>query len=172
MNGKVRLVALVVFGLLVIGGAVVFAERQHAATSREQRPDVNILLAGAVERNAERVNLEQAGQLTPGEVIDWTIHSRNQGAAAARDYKAVGLVPAGTVFVAGSAEAEKGGAVTYSIDGGQSFSAQPTVEQRQADGTIKRVPAPVSRYTHVRYEWAAPLNAGDQVSATYKVRVR
>jgi len=84
MNGKVRLVALVVFGLLVIGGAAVFAERQHTATSREQRPDVNILLAGAVERNAGRVNLDRAGQLTPGEVIDWTINSRNQGAAAAR----------------------------------------------------------------------------------------
>ena len=62
--------------------------------------------------------------------------------------------------------------MTYSIDGGKSFSPQPTVEERQADGTVKRAPAPVSMYTEVRYEWAEPLAAGAKLEASYKVRVK
>ncbi|MDT5261558.1 MAG: hypothetical protein QOC61_562, partial [Acidobacteriota bacterium] len=59
-----------------------------------------------------------------------------------------------------------------SIDGGQSFSTQPVVEERQADGSVKTVPAPVSMYTEVRYEWSDALAAGGKLSASYKVRVK
>jgi hypothetical protein len=68
--------------------------------------------------------------------------------------------------------AEYDAAVTYRIDDGQTFSAQPTLEERQPDGTVKRVPAPVSTYTQVRYEWAEPLQAGKTLAASYKVRVK
>jgi hypothetical protein len=76
------------------------------------------------------------------------------------------------VLVAGSAAAESGSTVTYSIDGGQTFSTQPVVEERQADGSVKRVPAPVSMYTEVRYEWADGFAPGGKLSASYKVRVK
>ena len=96
----------------------------------------------------------------------------NEGTGAARDYKAVGHIPAGTAFVAGSAAGENGSTVTYSIDGGKTFSTQPIVEERQPDGTVKRTPAPVSMYTEVRYEWSDALAAGGKLSASYKVRVK
>ncbi|MDT7806506.1 MAG: hypothetical protein QOJ70_319, partial [Acidobacteriota bacterium] len=108
----------------------------------------------------------------PGEILDWQIVSSNEGSAAARDYKTVGHIPAGTALVAGSAAAEKGSTVTYSIDGGKTFSTQPVVEERQADGTVKKVPAPVSMYTEVRYEWSDALAAGGKLSASYRVRVK
>jgi hypothetical protein len=37
---------------------------------------------------------------------------------------------------------------------------------------VKKVPAPVSMYTEVRYEWSDSLAAGGKLSASYKVRVR
>ena len=70
-----------------------------------------------------------------------------------------------------SAKAE-GAQTFYSIDGGKSFSAQPMIEEKQADGSVKRVPAPVSMYTEIRYEWSDPLAQGGKLSASYKVRVK
>ena len=37
---------------------------------------------------------------------------------------------------------------------------------------MKTVPAPVSMYTEVRYEWSDALAAGGKLSASYKVRVK
>jgi len=84
----------------------------------------------------------------------------------------VGHIPCGMTFVAGSANAEGNAKAVYSIDGGKSYSAQPTIEEKQADGTVKRVPAPVAMYTEIRYEWADPFAKGGKLTASYKVRVK
>ena len=158
----------------MLGGAGVFAQRNYVAREHANaaQPEVRVALAGAVERAGARVALDKAGDVHPGEVLAWTITSANEGDGAARDFKAVGQIPAGTVFVAGSTTADGSASVTYSIDHGKSFSPQPTVEERQADGTVKRVAAPVSMYTQVRYEWADAFDAGQKLTAAYKVRVK
>jgi len=46
------------------------------------------------------------------------------------------------------------------------------IEEKQADGSVKRVPAPVSMYTEIRYEWSDPLAQGGKLSLSYKVRVK
>ena len=167
-RGAAPLLALVVVAL-VGGGA--FAQRQLRAAAGG-RPEVKVELSGSVERGGARLALDKVEHVRPGEILDWQIVSSNEGTGAARDYKAVGHIPAGTALVAGSAAGEGGSTVTYSIDGGKTFSTQPIVEQRQADGTLKKVPAPVSMYTEVRYEWSDALAAGGKLSASYKVRVR
>ena len=80
-------------------------------------------------------------------------------------------IPRGTEFVADSAKAD-GAKAVFSIDGGKSYSPQPTIEEKQADGSVKRKPAPVSMYTDVRYEWADSLAQGGKVTASYRVRVK
>jgi uncharacterized repeat protein (TIGR01451 family) len=161
------LLALCVVAL--VGGAA-FAQRQLKAASG--RPEIKVELAGAVERGGARLALDKVEHVKPGEILDWQIVSSNDGTGAARDYKAVGHIPAGTTLVAGSAAGENGSTVTYSIDGGKTFSTQPVVEERQPDGTVKKVPAPVSMYTEVRYEWSDALAPGGKLSASYKVRVK
>jgi uncharacterized repeat protein (TIGR01451 family) len=165
--GTAPLLALCLVAL-VGGGAL--AQRQLA--SAVGRPEVKVQLSGSVERSGSRISLDKVENVRPGEVLDWQIISANDGGADARDYKAVGHIPAGTTFVAGSAAGEGGSTVTYSIDGGKTFSTQPIVEERQPDGAIKRVPAPVSMYTEVRYEWSDALAAGGKLTASYKVRVK
>ncbi len=115
--------------------------------------------------------MQEAATVKSGEVMDWTITSTNEGNAPARDYKAVGVVPPGTEFVAGSVTVDGTATVTYSIDRGKSFSERPTIDERQPDGTIKKVAAPTSMYTQIRYEWADPLEQGAKRNATYKVRL-
>ena len=166
--GAAPLLALV--AVVLVGGAA-FAQRQLKSAAGG-RPEVKVELTGTVERAGQRLGLDRVENVKPGEVLDWQIVSSNEGTAEARDYKAVGHIPAGTAFVAGSAAAESGSTVTYSIDGGKTYSTQPVVEERQPDGTVKRVPAPVSMYTEVRYEWADSLAAGGKLSASYKVRVK
>jgi len=167
-NRKIRALSLFVLCLALAGGGAVFAEKR---LSSKRQPVIKVMLAGDTERKGERVALDKAGMVKPGEVINWTIDSDNEGNGAARDYKAVGQIPVGTSFVTGSAVSQ-GALVTYSIDGGKTFSAQPTVEVKQADGSTKRVPALVSSYTQLRYEWSSPLEAGQKLFASYQVLVK
>ncbi|HEX7956448.1 MAG TPA: hypothetical protein VF508_05880, partial [Pyrinomonadaceae bacterium] len=128
-RGPAPLLALVVVAL--VGGAA-FAQRQLKSAGGG-RPEVKVELAGAVERGGDRLALDKVENVKPGEVLDWRITSTNEGTASAHDYKTVGHIPAGTSFVQGSAAGESGSTVTYSIDGGKSYSTQPVVEERQAD---------------------------------------
>jgi len=175
MNNPVRKIgtrttlALCVVALCGVA-AVSFARGRTTAAAG--RPEVKVALAGTVEREGKQVALADAASVKPGEVLNWQIATINEGTGAAREYKTVGEIPAGTAYVAGSAAGENGSTVTYSIDGGKTFSTQPIIEQKQPDGTVKRVAAPVSMYTQVRYEWADELAAGGRVNASYKVRVK
>ena len=155
---------------LLIVGAGAFAQK-HFMLSSALRPEVKMQLSGSVERNSALVPLDKSMVVNPGEILDWTIVSENSGNAAALEYKTVGHIPHGTTFVAESAKAD-GAKTVYSIDGGKSYSAQPMIEVKQADGSVKRLPAPVSMYTEIRYEWADPLAQGGKLTASYKVRVK
>ncbi len=170
---------LLVAASVATAAAAGFAPKQFASvlagnssTATMARPEVKVSLAGLVERDQEKVSVEKVTAVNPGETLSWTITSENDGDGAARDYKTVGQIPRGTEFIKNSAQPENNAEVTYSIDGGKTFQSQPTIEEKQADGTTKRAPAPVSMYTQVRYEWADGLAANSKLSASYKVRVK
>ena len=169
LKKKLGIAPLVALCVVALCGAAALAQ---LAPAQKGRPEVKVQLSGSVEREGQSLSLERVENVKPGEILDWQIVSSNDGNGPARDYKAVGHIPVGTVLVAGSAAGEAGSTVTYSIDGGQTFQTQPIIEEKQADGTVKRVPAPVSMYTEVRYEWSDALAAGGKLSASYKVRVK
>lgn len=161
---------IVALCVLVLGSAVAVSQKKFMML-RAGRPVVKVMLAGVVERDKTMVPVETAELVKSGEIMNWTITSLNEGNAPANEYKAVGKIPAGTQFVAGSAKADGEVNFTYSIDNGKSFSATPMVDERQADGSIKKVAAPVSMYHQVRYEWSTPLTEGARLNASYKVRL-
>lgn len=169
MKSKKRFSVLLMATTLMVAGAAGFAQR-HFMLANAARPEVKMQLSGVVERDS-LVPLDNKTVVNPGEILDWTITSENSGNASALEYKTVGHIPPGTTFVADSAKAD-GAKAVYSIDGGKSYSAQPTIEVKQADGSVKRLPAPVAMYTEIRYEWADPLAQGGKLSASYKVRVK
>lgn len=171
MKSKKKFAAISVAALsLLVLGVAGFAQK-HFMLSNAARPEVRMLLSGSVERDSALVPFDKSTVVKPGEILDWTIVSENSGNDVALSYKTVGHIPQGTTFVADSAKAD-GAKTFYSIDGGKSYSPQPMIEEKQADGSVKRVPAPVSMYTEIRYEWSDPLAQGGKLSASYKVRVK
>lgn len=185
-------VFLAVFSLLLVGGAVAFAQhnatlariltgpakaalavgRPDAQEVTSDRPLVRIVLTGVVERNSKKIPVDTAGQVKPGEVVSFTINSTNEGSAPAREYRAIGQIPRGSIFVAGSALGDPSTLVSYSIDGGKEFSSAPMIDEKQPDGTIKKIAAPVSMYTQVRFEWSDPLAPGGKLTTSYQVSVK
>lgn len=166
-----RAIPLAAVCLLALATAGALAQRQLRAPGAG-RPEVKVILSGSVEREQKRLPIDKSSTVNPGEVLDWTITSENDGDAPAHNYKAVGQIPKGTTLVAGSISADGSASVAYSIDNGKTYSATPTIEERQPDGSVKTVAAPVSMYTQVRYEWADPLASGGRLQASYKVRVK
>jgi uncharacterized repeat protein (TIGR01451 family) len=160
--------------LFVFSSMVVFAAKNETVGRALSilRPDVKVQISATVERGGAKLSLEKAKAVQAGEALDWRISSANEGNASARNYQVVGQIPKGTIFVADSAKGEGDAKVSYSIDGGKTFSAQPLIDEKQADGSIKKVPAPVSMYTQLRFEWASELPVQSQFNAAYRVRVK
>lgn len=171
LKKQLRSVPVALLSLVVLGSVAAMAQKRFSIIRAFARPEVKVMLSGSVERDKKNLSFDESGTVKSGEIMNWTITSTNEGNAPARDYKAVGNIPAGTQVVAGSVSADGSAKVTYSIDHGKSFSAQPTIEEKQADGSTKKVAAPTSMYTQIRYEWADPLNEGARLSAFYKVRL-
>jgi uncharacterized repeat protein (TIGR01451 family) len=166
-----RLYVLALSCLLVLGAGAGYAQNFSARAAATVRPQVNIALSGTVERGGRNLSIEQAGRVNSGEVLNWKMVSRNSGDAAAQTFDAVAQIPAGTSFVPGSASSEVSATVSYSVDGGKTFSTRPTISTRQSDGSVKQVPAPVSMYTQIRFHYDAPLAVSGERTASYKVRV-
>lgn len=160
--------------LFVLSGMVVFAA-QNETISRAlniTRPEVRVEISGSVQRDNRAVSLDKVEAVKTGEFLDWTIISVNQGNGDAQNYRVVGQIPKGTSFVAGSAKAEGAPQVVFSVDGGKTFSTQPLIDEKQADGSVKQIPAPSSMYTQVRFDWAKSLPSQTAISAAYRVQVK
>lgn len=82
------------------------APKQATQELASNRPLVKIFLSGTLDRNHESVLVDKAGAVRPGEVVQFTVNSLNEGSAPARDYRAIGQIPRGTSFIGGSALAE------------------------------------------------------------------
>lgn len=171
MKSKKKIGVLFVAAPALLAFGVAGFAQKHFMLSSAARPEVKVQLSAAVERNSKSIAFDKDTVVNPGEVLAWTITSENDGNAPAIEYKTISHIPRGTTFVTDSAKAD-GAKTVYSIDGGKSFSPQPMIEEKQPDGSVKRVAAPVSRYTEIRYDWADPLVPGGKLSASYRVRVK
>lgn len=160
--------------LFVMSGMAAFAA-QNETVSRAlgvNRPTVRVEISGDVRRGEKTISLNKSEAVGSGEVINWTINSLNDGRSAAQNYRVVGQIQKGTEFVAASAKADGAAQVSYSIDDGKTFLPEPLIEEKQADGSVKLVPAPVSMFTQVRFEWAGALEPNGRFNASYRVRVK
>lgn len=162
------------FAVLVFSGMVVFAANNDTLGRALNilRPEIKVQMSATVNREGKKLQADKVDTVNSGEIIDWNINSTNSGNASARNFKIVGQIPTGTTFVLGSARSEADALVTYSIDGGKSFSAQPMIDERQENGEVKKVAAPVSMFTQVRFEYNSELGADASSNASYRVRVK
>jgi len=149
-----------------------------APLAREGRPDVKVdvtAMKEVVQRDAsgrQTVSLAQADPTGPGDTLVYQIVYTNQGTAPAHDAQVIDPIPAGTLLVPDSWNAQ-GAVFDVSIDGGKTFQSYPAKKPvRLADGTTTLKDVEMSAYTHVRWTSREPLAPGAKRSAAFKVTVR
>ena len=141
-----------------------------------------IVLDLAVARKATSVTVEGTEQVqwedlgdnaavAPGDVLRYTIEGNNTGKSPAENLAVTQPIPDRMSYQLNSAASDSNADITYSIDGGETFVAEPTINITLEDGTIEERPAPPQAYTHVR--WNFPL-VTPEVGATamYEVQVQ
>ncbi len=107
----------------------------------------------------------------PGDVVQYVLHYANTGDEAARDARIGDPIPAGTVYLAGSAKGE-GAEITFSSDGGKTYASPVslTYEITTPSGAVEKRIAQPSDYTHVRFTLRS-VAPGASGSVSFQVRV-
>lgn len=108
----------------------------------------------------------------PGDVLRYKLSGENNSDRPIKNLVLLQPIPKQTVFVLSSATVPSGAKITYSIDAGKTFVAQPTVQVKAANGTVETKPAPAEAYTHIRWDVNSPIAPATKLSATYQVKVR
>lgn len=102
-----------------------------------------------------------------GEILEYRLVYENGTAGKIGNLQATLPIPTGTVLV--PASARPAGAVA-SLDG-KVFAAMPLMQdQKQPDGSVKKVPVPLEKYRSLR--WTVPsLEAGAKATMAARVRI-
>lgn len=107
----------------------------------------------------------------PGDVLRYTLTGENTSDRPIKNVTINQPIPQGMVYVMKSITAPDDTKITYSVDGGRSFTENPTVQVRLPNGQVETRPAPASAYTHLQFK-LPELGAKTTLKATYKTQVR
>jgi uncharacterized repeat protein (TIGR01451 family) len=139
------------------------------------KPSVTLKLTGSIVTKAAdgRTTLTPVEKQQPkaGDQIRYDIVASNAGDSPALRLVPAGKIPAGTAYVDGSAKAPRAHP-EFSLDGGKTWSAAPTVKVRQPDGTTVVKKADPSLYTALRFVADGALAPKGSESYSYEVRVK
>ncbi len=142
-----------------------------AAQSAEPKP----LVITAVNMTAE--SAKKAGQerndkamARPGDLLGYNLAFTNVTHGSVTNVQFVDPLPQGLMYRTGSARADKPVRIEYSIDGGKSYTAQPTIIVVENGKRVEK-PAPREAYTHIRWTVSGPLAPGAQVTAGFQAEV-
>jgi len=136
-------------------------------------PNVTLKLSGAlvetVDGQVKRLPLEGV-TLKPGDEVEYDVLAGNAGSSAAYKLTPAARIPAGTAYVAGSAKAPDA-TVQFSLDGGKTWSAAPTITLTTPAGPVTKKADP-SRFTSIRFLQSGALAPGAKALYSYEVRVK
>lgn len=129
------------------------------------------LMAGDERHQAWVAKGGAASDVLPGDVIRYALRFTNTQEQAVQNVVFSNPVPQGLRYVLESATASASTiAITFSIDGGRTYSAQPMIEVVE-NGERRNVPAPARMYTHVRWTVEGWVQPGGQVTAEFRAEL-
>lgn len=157
-----------------------FLPSDNLITQRQARPELKLNLRAekqviTTESGRKQTSwqaLKDGATVNPGDVLRYSLSGRNEGMAPARNLVLNQPIPRQMTYVLGSVQAPSGTKVSFSIDGGRTYSEKPMVKVKQADGKVVEQPAPAEAYTHVRWVLGSEVAAKAMVNVSYEVRVR
>ncbi|MBW4440830.1 MAG: DUF11 domain-containing protein [Plectolyngbya sp. WJT66-NPBG17] len=106
-----------------------------------------------------------------GAILRFQVVAKNTGDRAAEKLVVTQPIPKGTTYAIGTAT-QSGAELTYSIDGGKTFAANPMVQVTLPDGRAVMQPAPPEAYSHVRWTLGKAIAPKSGLELTYDVSVR
>lgn len=131
----------------------------------------NLMAGDSVHRALARTG-QSPTSLLPGDEMRFQLKFTNTTQGSVKNVRFANPVPARLRVIGSSARSSRSDVnVEYSIDGGKSFSAQPTIEVVEGGKPVRR-PAPAERYTDLRWVVAGSLPAGSNVVAEYRASLR
>ena len=177
--GAIALIATTSFGGVMPGLATLQSRGTAIAQTAQQQNPIQLKLAA--ER--QKIVAVASGQGTwspvtdnvrPGETIRYVVTASNTSDRSIKNLVVTQPVPNGSVYVLKSATLPDiaGAKLDYSIDGGKSYSQNPTIKVKLESGEIVNRPAPDSMYTNVRWNFGGSFPAKTASNATYQVRIR
>lgn len=108
----------------------------------------------------------------PGQMLRFTLKAENTGDRPAKKLMLAQPIPPGTSYVLNTATAQSPVRIVYSIDGGKTFVAKPTVKVSLPDGKTEVRPAPAEVYTHVRWFFDQALLPKTSSKVFYQVKLK
>lgn len=170
----------------VLMGAPVLAQLQRVgqtvAQNLQREPQIKLNLSAekqvtTMDQKGEQVitwqDLGDQPVAHPNDILRFRLTGQNTSDRDVRNLVVIQPIPGQMQYVLNSSTVEAVGATTtYSIDGGNSFDANPTIEVTQPDGTVITRPAPAELYTHVRWDFGDQISAGTVINATYQAAVQ
>jgi len=115
------------------------------------------------------VELIPADRVVPGDRVVYTLEVRNSGATAVDAPNFSYPVPEHMRYVADSAVGP-GAEVSYSVDGGHSFSRAENLKVKGPDGKLR--PAVAADYTDIRWQLKISLKANSVAFVRFRTLVK
>ena len=162
----------------------VFAELQktsEAIVQKLRQPEVKLVMSADKQVTITDENgqpelvwkkLEDDIAVQPGDVLRYVVASENEGEISAENLVVTQPIAPQMTYVLGSAKGNEIATITYSIDGGETFAAEPAVKVALPDGTIEMQPAPAEAYTHVKWDFSKALDTAEAVFISHEVTVK
>jgi len=153
----------------LLAAAVSLASAWAAGPARAQAAPPQPLVVTAENLTARATG--RANDVLPGDTVRYLLRFTNTRSATIRNVVFDNPVPNGMRYLLGTAAADRQStSVTYSIDGGKTYSAEPTM-QRVVNGRRVSVSAPAELYTHIRWMVQGDLLPGARVSAEFRAQL-
>lgn len=156
----------------ILAAAAVLLLSPSAFAQESEQPRALVITAlNQMAGDSTHQALDDPNTLLPGDVVHYRLTFTNTTEVPVRNIDFRDPLPVGLHYVQGTATADRDDVVvTYSIDGGQTFTAQPMIE-RVIDGERVTVPAPPEMYTHIRWFVGSWVEPGAQVTAEFKAQL-
>lgn len=151
--------------VIQLAAASALAQQQPILVKNVAETEVEIKNPqGVVEKR--RVPLDKA---TPGMEVIYTTTFTNQGSKPANNISITNPVPNDTMYVGSSAFGENS-EITFSIDGGKTYSAADKLRVKTSEGR-ERAALP-SEYTHIRWSYRGDLPPSKTGSAGFRAVIK
>lgn len=160
--------AIYAASIAAVAGSVFFVSAGKQEPMLSSHMKASVVTLNAQGKESMRVMKKAA----PGQTIQYDLTYANNSDKSFKGLVVTGPIPAHTHYLANTATTGVSAMRLVSINGGKTFEKEPVKrEQKMADGSVKTVVIPASKYTHIRWKAGDALLSKGEQQYTYRVKV-